>query len=66
MRIRKIINLGILFGYDTKFSGLSQQRNVWSSVRRIDFQILGVEGLKKLVRIRGGGGGGGGLLQFTC
>ena len=45
MRIIKIINLGILFGYNTFVLRTSQQRDVWSSVRRISFQILGVKGL---------------------
>ena len=45
MRIIKIINLGMLFGYNTFVLRTSQQRNVWSSVRRISFQILGVKGL---------------------
>ena len=43
MRIKKIISRGYCF-YITPNS---QQRNLWSSVRRIIFQILGVKGLKQ-------------------
>ena len=48
MRIKKIINLGYYLDI-TPNSRTSQQRNAWSSVRRISYQILGVKGLKGLV-----------------
>ena len=45
MRIKKIINQRILFGYNIKFSGLANKENVWSPEGGISFQVLGVKGL---------------------